>query len=144
MTQIDAAAVNAVLADIKDPENGRGLVDNGQITDVQASADAIGCQLALTTHSAPIWEEVRQSVEERLKAKFPGTTVEVQQTVLDRPPVRLGETHLRCKSVIAVGSGKGGVGKSTVATSLARLRRGTWPSPAASTMRCMAAGGAGR
>ncbi len=41
-----------------------------------------------------------------------------------RPPQKLGEIGVACKSVIAVGSGKGGVGKSTIAASLAiGLRR---------------------
>ena len=39
--------------------------------------------------------------------------------MLDRPPEKIGEIGLTAKSVIAVGSGKGGVGKSTIAASLA-------------------------
>jgi ATP-binding protein involved in chromosome partitioning len=38
---------------------------------------------------------------------------------LDRPPVPIGQIGLQAKSVIAVGSGKGGVGKSTIAAALA-------------------------
>jgi ATP-binding protein involved in chromosome partitioning len=37
----------------------------------------------------------------------------------DRPPPKLGQIGLEAKSVIAVGSGKGGVGKSTIAASIA-------------------------
>jgi ATP-binding protein involved in chromosome partitioning len=45
--------------------------------------------------------------------------VTVRRATLDRPPEPIGEIGLRVKSVIAVGSGKGGVGKSTIAASLA-------------------------
>jgi ATP-binding protein involved in chromosome partitioning len=43
----------------------------------------------------------------------------VQRGVHTRPPEKLGEIGLTAKSVLAVGSGKGGVGKSTIASSLA-------------------------
>ena len=45
--------------------------------------------------------------------------VTVEVVPHDRPPVKLGQIGLEAKSVIAVGSGKGGVGKSTIATSIA-------------------------
>ena len=45
--------------------------------------------------------------------------VEVKLTRDQRPPLKLGEIGLSAKSVIAVGSGKGGVGKSTIAASIA-------------------------
>src|SRR6185369_5283757 len=47
------------------------------------------------------------------------TSVDVKLGVHDRPPQKLGQVGLTAKSVIAVGSGKGGVGKSTIAASLA-------------------------
>ena len=54
----------------------------------------------------------------------PGVKVAFEVVDHPRPPARLGQIALRAKSVIAVGSGKGGVGKSTVAASLAlTLRR---------------------
>ncbi len=47
------------------------------------------------------------------------TRVNVEIEELDRPPVAIGQIGLQVRSVIAVGSGKGGVGKSTVAASIA-------------------------
>ena len=49
----------------------------------------------------------------------PGTEVHVRIEEHIRPPEKIGEIGLTAKSVIAVGSGKGGVGKSTIAASLA-------------------------
>jgi len=76
--------------------------------------------LALTTHSAPIWEDVCSGLEEQLGSNLPQlSSVTIQQAVHERPAAKLGAIGLPAKSVIAVGSGKGGVGKGTIATSLA-------------------------
>jgi ATP-binding protein involved in chromosome partitioning len=50
---------------------------------------------------------------------LPETNVRVDLAVHERPPQKLGQLGLTIKSIIAVGSGKGGVGKSTVAACLA-------------------------
>jgi ATP-binding protein involved in chromosome partitioning len=117
---IAVADVEAALADIKDPETGRELVKMQQIKDIHVDNDAIRLTLALTSHSAPLRQETVAAVEQRIAEKFPQRkSVDVQQAVHQRAPQQLGEVGLTAKSVIAVGSGKGGVGKSTIAASLA-------------------------
>src|SRR5205085_11398696 len=55
-----------------------------------------------------------------VRARLPGLTeVKIELAIHDRPPGKLGQVGLTAKSVIAVGSGKGGVGKSTIAAALA-------------------------
>jgi ATP-binding protein involved in chromosome partitioning len=120
MTAPTEADVWAALADFQDPETGRNAKQQGQLRDVVATADRVGVTLALTTHSAPLKDDVRREAEDLLRAKFPGVKqVEVKLAVHDRPPTPLGEMGLNAKTVIAVGSGKGGVGKSTMAASIA-------------------------
>ena len=59
------------------------------------------------------------SVEALLHAKFPEAgTIQVERAIHNRPPEKLGQIGLTAKSVVAVGSGKGGVGKSTIAASI--------------------------
>jgi ATP-binding protein involved in chromosome partitioning len=59
-------------------------------------------------------------LEERLRDRLPGLgQVEIRSDVAVRPPEPVGTIGLTTKSVIAVGSGKGGVGKSTIAASIA-------------------------
>ena len=114
------AAVEAVLADVADPETGRPLTPMGQIVSVAADPAAIAVTIGLTTHSAIRWSVTRARIEELIRAKFPQVaTVSVAVVPHDRPPTKLGQIGLEAKSVIAVGSGKGGVGKSTIATSIA-------------------------
>ena len=116
----DQAAVTAVLAGIADPESGRPLTEMGQVRSVTAGADTIAVRVGLTTHSAILWNATRGRIEEALRTRFPtapSLTVTVEPH--DRPPPKLGQIGLEAKSVIAVGSGKGGVGKSTIAASVA-------------------------
>jgi ATP-binding protein involved in chromosome partitioning len=110
----------AVLDEFKDPETGRGVIQMQQVRDVQVGDDGLSLTLALTTHSAPLWQETKLALEQLLRSRFPRfKTVNVKLAVHSRPPQKLGSIGLTAKSVIAVGSGKGGVGKSTIAATLA-------------------------
>lgn len=96
----------------------------GQIVSVELDGQQVNATVGLSTHSFPIQGDVRDAIESKLSAAFPGVRCQVDFTKHARPAARVGQTALRAKSVIAVGSGKGGVGKSTVAASIAlTLRR---------------------
>lgn len=120
MPSPDATSVSAALADLRDPETGRPLGETGQLAVTTADASAVAVTLKLTTHSAILWKVTRARAEELLRTAFPAVAnVTVSVTPHDRPPPKLGQIGLEAKSVIAVGSGKGGVGKSTIAASIA-------------------------
>jgi len=117
---IDPAKVDSVLEDFPDPETGRGLKTMGQVREVDVRGSAVIVTVALTTHSAPLWAETRQNLIDRLRAAVPGADdVQVEIVEHRRPAEPIGSIGLTAKSVVAVGSGKGGVGKSTVAASIA-------------------------
>ena len=114
------AEVQQVLGEFKDPESGRSIVKMGQVGDLKLDGDKISLTLGLTTYSAPLWKETQAALAEQLRKRFPRLSeVHVELTVHERPAEKIGEVGLAAKSVIAVGSGKGGVGKSTVAAVLA-------------------------
>jgi ATP-binding protein involved in chromosome partitioning len=116
----DRDSVTAVLAGVSDPESGRPLTEMGQVRQVTAGADAIAVTVGLTTHAAILWNSTRGRIEELIRSRFPSVPqVTVTIEPHDRPPTKLGQIGLEAKSVIAVGSGKGGVGKSTIAASIA-------------------------
>lgn len=117
---VDLPAVNAVLKEFKDPELGRSVVDLQQVRDVILQGNNLSLTLELTTHSAPIKDEVRDNLRDLLKHRLTDLS-EVQVTLAthERPAPMIGQIGLTAKSVIAVGSGKGGVGKSTIAASVA-------------------------
>lgn len=119
-SSITIEQVQKTLAELKDPETGRSLAKTDQIGPIAVSDNAINCEIRLSSHSFPIQDEFVDVVSERLRVRFPSAkNIAVKVGELERPPVAIGQIGLQCKSVIAVGSGKGGVGKSTVATSVA-------------------------
>ncbi len=119
-----AQSIRDAIADFPDPETGRGLESMGQIADVNIDSEDVRITIAISSHSMPIVDEVRDAIVSRVVATHPGVSVRVDVTLHPRPPARIGQVALRAKSVILVGSGKGGVGKSTVAAGLAlTLRR---------------------
>ncbi len=118
--QVDSSAVMAVLDGFSDPETGLSVTETHQAHDVQCDGDSLSLTLALTTHSAILRQEIQDRLVKRLREHFPRLkNVKVQLAVHSRPPEKIGQLGLTVKSVIAVGSGKGGVGKSTIAASLA-------------------------
>ncbi len=108
------------ISDLRDPETGRPISKTGQIGDIHCDTDRVRCNIKLSTHSWPLRAYFASQIEERLRAQAPNhKNVEVKFEELDRPPAPLGQIGMSVKSVIAVGSGKGGVGKSTIAASIA-------------------------
>ncbi len=123
--EISDARVLEAVRGFNDPETGRDIVHMEQVDDISIDGSDVAVTLKLSTHSAPVWESTRAKLAERLQCNLPGVgNVKVNLARLDRPAQPLGEIGLHVKSVIAVGSGKGGVGKSTIAAAIAYgLRR---------------------
>jgi ATP-binding protein involved in chromosome partitioning len=124
MSMLSNETARSIIGDHPDPESGRPLDSMGQLQEVKVEGSVITATIALTSHSLPIAREVTDAIAAKLVAAAPGSQVTIHVVDHPRPPARLGQIGLRAKSVIAVGSGKGGVGKSTVAAGIAlTLRR---------------------
>jgi ATP-binding protein involved in chromosome partitioning len=108
------------IADFKDPETGLPAAGQKQFRDLQVSETSASLTLALATHSAVIAEETKERLASQIRSRLPQLKdVKITLANHERPPQKLGQVGLTAKSVIAVGSGKGGVGKSTIAVSIA-------------------------
>jgi len=117
---LDVSAADQILQDFTDPETGRSLKQMDQVLDVKVEGHGLHVTIGLTSYSAPLWEKTRAKLQTRLQTGLAGNpAVTVDVVDFQRAAEPIGEIGLTVKSVIAVGSGKGGVGKSTVAASLA-------------------------
>lgn len=109
------------LRGVGDPEIGRNLVDLKMVKQVKISAgNVLDLQIELPTPAYPKRERITQAVQAAIAQKLPQAgAVRVEFTWSVKGKETGGALGLRVKNVLAVGSGKGGVGKSTVAASLA-------------------------
>lgn len=113
--------VRAALTHVQDPDLGRDLVSLGMIDKLQVDGNKIRFDIVLTTPACPMKERMRRDCLAAI-ARYvsPGAEVEIGFSARMRAPeTREHEALKDVKHIIAVGSGKGGVGKSTVSANLA-------------------------
>jgi len=117
------AQVLAALAEIVDPDLGRDVVSLGMIKDLHITdAGEVGFTFELTTPACPVRDRFKSQAEEVVLA-LPGVSrADIRMTANVRPGFmrqQASEMLPGVKQTIAIASGKGGVGKSTVAVNLA-------------------------
>lgn len=123
MSALTVESLRQCLAAIRDPETGRPLPQVDGLGTLEVNDNQVAITLRLSTHSLPIAADLQQRTIDHVAASFPGTQTTVTIEPVTRTVPRLGQVGLRARSVILVGSGKGGVGKSTVAASIAVVLR---------------------
>jgi ATP-binding protein involved in chromosome partitioning len=130
---LDEEAVRAALRGVIDPELGDNLVDLGMIRAVSVQDDTVTVTVALTVAGCPLRTQLRNDVITRVGALEGASKVVVEMGTMDADERSALMARARWKAresapvtqipgntrVVAIASGKGGVGKSSVTVNLA-------------------------
>jgi len=135
MPALSEAAVRETLSTIKYPGFSRDIVSFGLVKDVKIAGSDVTVQMALTTNDPRVAQSIKEEAEAALRGLGGIGTVTVKidihapahtPTAAAAGGAPMATTAIAgVKHVIAVASGKGGVGKSTVAANLALALQAT-------------------
>jgi Mrp family chromosome partitioning ATPase len=126
--------VRDALKGVMDPELGRNIVELGMVRDIHLSDNQLDLTLALTTMACPLKDRIVKDIKSAIRGVDGALLVDVELVEMSaeerakilgdrRIQQLIAEPFNEIDQIIAVMSGKGGVGKSSVAALLAIASR---------------------
>jgi ATP-binding protein involved in chromosome partitioning len=118
--KLNESQIIAALSTVNDPDLHRDLVSLGMIKDINIQDKAVAFTVVLTTPACPLKEKIRKDCLDAVEKVTNGEyqiNINISSSVTTAR--QSGPILPGVKNIIAIASGKGGVGKSTVTTNLA-------------------------